>query len=158
WLPCVYSLSVAKSVATSPVNAGNSVVWAVAVTNNGPDPMTRGDTVDLADTLPGPTGTPTPAFKVLTVSTSGGSNSNIARGAVTCTGVTVGSAMPTSTVCSRPYSAPSAPQAPSGGTRGLDPGETLTITYEQITPNNAACATITNTATTTDRATTSGTT
>ena len=82
----------------------------------------------------------------------------MSRGAVTCTGVAVGSTMPASTVCSRAYSAPSAPQAPTGGTRGLDPGETLTITYEQIIANTAPCATITNTATTTDRATQTGTT
>lgn len=158
WLPCLYTLDISKSVATSPVQAGDSVVWTVSITNTGPDPMTRGDTVDLADTLPGPTGTPTPAFRVLSIGTSGGSNASLSRGAVTCTGVTVGSTMPASTVCSRPYGAPSAPQSPSGGTRGLDPGETLTITYEQIIPNDAACATITNTATTTDRATTTGTT
>ena len=82
----------------------------------------------------------------------------MSRGAVTCTGVTVGSAMPASTTCSRAYSAPSAPQAPSGGLRGIDPGETITITYEQIIANTAPCATITNTATVTDRATQTGTT
>ncbi len=159
WLPCLYALSISKTVSSSTVNAGGSVVWTVAVTNTGPDPMTRGDTVDLADTLPvGPNGSPAPAFKVLSMGTSGGSNANMASGAVTCTGVVVGSTMPASTVCSRPYSAPGAPQAPSGGTRGLNVGETLTITYEQIIANTAPCATITNTATTTDRATQTGTT
>ncbi len=159
WLPCLYTLSISKTLSSSTVNAGGSVVWTVAVTNTGPDPMTRGDTVDLADTLPvGPNGSPAPAFKVLSIGTSGGSNANMASGAVTCTGVAVGSTMPASTVCSRPYSAPSAPQAPSGGTRGLNVGETLTITYEQIIANTAPCATITNTATTTDRATQTGTT
>ena len=159
WLPCLYTLSISKTVSSATVNAGGSVVWTVAVTNTGPDPMTRGDTVDLADTLPvGPNGSPAPAFKVLSIGTAGGANANMSRGAVTCTGVAVGSTMPASTVCSRAYSAPSAPQAPTGGTRGLDPGETLTITYEQIIANTAPCATITNTATTTDRATQTGTT
>ena len=68
WLPCLYTLSVAKSVSAATVNAGGSVIWTVAVTNTGPDPMTRGDTVDLADTLPaGPNGAPAPAFKVLSI-------------------------------------------------------------------------------------------
>ena len=158
WLPCLYTLSISKSVSSATVNAGGSVIWTVAVTNTGPDPMTRGDTVDLADTLPvGPNGSPAPAYKVLSMTVAGGSNANMSRGAVTCTGVAVGSSMPASTVCSRAYSAPSAPQAPSGGLRGLDPGETITITYEQIIANTAPCATITNTATTTDRATQTGT-
>ncbi len=127
WVPCLYTLNVVKSVATSPVNSGGRVVWTVSVTNTGPDPMTRGDTLTLTDTLPvGPNGAPTPAFRVLSIGTSGGANADMASGAITCTGVTVGSAMPASTTCTRPYSAPSAPGAPAGGTRGLNSGETLT--------------------------------
>jgi uncharacterized repeat protein (TIGR01451 family) len=154
WVPCLYTLSVAKSVATSPVNAGGRVVWTVSVTNTGPDPMTRGDLITLADTLPvGPNGAPTPQFRVLSIGNSGGTNADMASGTLTCTGLTVGAAMPSSTVCSRPYSAPSAPGTPTGGTRGLNSGETLTITYEQIISSTALCSTITNTATVSDRTT-----
>jgi uncharacterized repeat protein (TIGR01451 family) len=159
WVPCQYTLAVAKSLSATPVKAGGKTTWTVTVTNSGPDSMTRGDTVTLADTLPvGPNGAPTPAFKVLTVSNSGGSNAEMASAALTCTGVTVGSTMPASTVCSRPYSAASAPGAPAGGTRGLNVGESLTITYEQIISNKASCQTITNVASTLDRSTLSGTT
>ena len=159
WIPCTYGLSITKTAAPSTVNAGAATTWTVVVTNTGSDAMTKGDTVTLTDTLPaGPNGSPAPAYKVLSVATAGGSNAELSRGAVSCTGVTVGAAMPGSTVCSRPYAAPSAAGAPSGGTRGLDPGESLTITYQQITANTAPCATITNTATVVDRATTTGTT
>ena len=159
WLPCLYGLSVNKSVSASSVNAGEAVTWTVTITNDGPDPMTKGDTVDLTDLLPvGPNGAPAPAFEVLSFAVSGGSNAEMARGPVTCSGVSVGSSMPATTTCSRAYSAPGAPEAPSGGLRGLDPGETITITYEQIIANTAPCATITNTASVHDRATQSGTT
>ena len=121
--------------------------------------MTKGDTVDLTDILPaGPNGGPAPAFEVLTFGVSGGSNADMARGAVTCSGVTIGAAMPASTECSRAYDASGAPDAPTGGLRGLDVGETITITYEQIIASTAPCATITNTASVQDRASTSGTT
>ncbi len=159
WLPCLYGLSVDKSVSSPTVDAGGAVTWTVTITNDGPDPMTRGDTVDLTDLLPdGPNGAPGPAFEVLSFGVSGGVNPDMARGPVTCTGLTVGSSMPATTNCSRAYSAPAAPGAPSGGLRGLDPGETITITYRQIIANTAPCATITNTASVVDRATTSGTT
>ena len=152
WVPCLYTLSVAKSVSAPTVNAGGRVVWTVSVTNTGPDPMTRGDTLTLTDTLPaGPNGAPAPAFRVLSIGTSGGSNTDMESGAVTCSGLSVGGAMPSNTTCIRPYSALSAPGAPSGGIRGLNSGETLTITYEQIIANTAACSTITNTATVVDR-------
>lgn len=154
WIPCNYQLTVAKTVSPTPVRAGDTSVWTVSVTNNGPDPMTRGDTLTLTDTLPaGPNGAPTPQFKVLTIASSGGSNSDMSSGAITCTGLSVGAAMPASTDCSRAYGAPSAPGAPSGGTRGLNVGETLTITYEQVISNKASCGSISNTAATTDRST-----
>ncbi len=155
WLPCLYNLALTKSVATSPVIAGGTVVWTVTVRNNGPDPMTKGDTIDLTDTLPvGPNGPASPSFEVLSVDVSGGSSADMASGAFTCSGVTVGSAMPASTSCSRAYSAPGAPGAPTGGLRGLNVNETLTITYEQQISLTASCpATITNTATVRDRST-----
>ena len=160
WLPCQYDLALAKTVGAPSVLIGGTVTWTVTVKNNGPDPMTKGDTIDLTDTLPvGPNGPATPAFKVLSISTAGGSNTDMASAALTCTGVAVGSAMPSATNCSRPYSAPLAPGAPSGGTRGLNVGETLTITYEQNISATAPCpATITNTATVKDRPSVTGTT
>ena len=150
WTLCNYTLGVTKSATPNPVNAGAKTVWSINVTNSGPDPMTRGDTISLTETLPTPvTGTPT--YRVVSVTSSGGSNADMASGAFTCTGVTVGSTMPASTTCSRPYAAPSAPGAPSGGTRGLNAGETLTISFEQIIPNTSPCQTISNTASTADR-------
>lgn len=159
WIPCRYVLNLSKTASVTNVNAGAKTIWTVAVRNDGPDPMTKGDLVTLTDTLPtGPIGAPAPQFKVLSIGTSGGANADMASGAVSCTGLTVGSAMPASTVCSRAYSAPSAPGAPSGGTRGLNSGETLTITYEQVFANTAPAASITNTATVNDRSTLVGTT
>jgi uncharacterized repeat protein (TIGR01451 family) len=66
--------------------------------------------------------------------------------------------MPASTNCSRAYSAPSAPGAPSGGTRGLNSGETLTIVYDQVFNNAIPAASISNQVSTDDRSSTSGTT
>jgi uncharacterized repeat protein (TIGR01451 family) len=159
WIPCRYVLNLSKTASVTNVNAGAKTIWTITVANAGPDPMTKGDVVTLTDTLPtGPIGAPTPQFKVLSIGSSGGSNADMVSGAITCTGLTVGSAMPASTVCSRPYSAPSSPGAPSGGTRGLNNGETLTITYEQVFANTAPAASITNTATVNDRSTLTGTT
>jgi uncharacterized repeat protein (TIGR01451 family) len=158
YIPCQYTLGISKSVSTSLVGSGGKVVWTVAVTNSGPDPMTRGDTVTLADTLPsGPNASVAPAFKVLSVGTSGGAHASLARTAFSCTGVTVGGSMPSSTDCARPYSATSSPGAPAGGLRGLDSGETLTITYEQVISNTATCQTINNVVSTSDRSTLTGT-
>jgi uncharacterized repeat protein (TIGR01451 family) len=160
WIPCVYSLGITKTASAATVNAGDKVIWTVTVTNNGPNPMTRGDTITLSDTLP-TTGisSSTPQFKVLSLpTTSGSTDSNLDSGSMTCTGVTVGQAMPASTVCSRPYSSASSPGVTASGTRGLNSGETLTITYEEIFANKTAAATITNTASTKDRASTTGTT
>lgn len=155
WVPCVYTLAVTKAASAPAVNAGQSVRWTITVRNDGPDPMTKGDLVTLTDTLPNGGGS---VFQVVSVSTTAGSTDpNLASGAVTCTGVTVGGTMPSSTVCSRAYSAPSAPGAPSGGTRGLNSGETLTIVYDQVFNNAIPAASITNQASVTDRSSTSGT-
>lgn len=155
WIPCRYVLALNKTASVTNVNAGAKTIWTVAVQNTGPDPMTKGDVVTLTDTLPiGPIGAPAPQFRVLSIGTSGGSNADMVSGAVTCTGLTVGAAMPASTVCSRPYAAVAGvPGAPSGGTRGLNNGEMLTITYEQVFANTAPAAAITNTATVNDRST-----
>jgi uncharacterized repeat protein (TIGR01451 family) len=158
WVPCKYQLNVTKSASPTPVKAGAKTTWTVTVTNAGPDPMTRGDTITLDDTLPaGPNGVPAPAYKVTSINSAGGANPDMASSAMSCTGVTFGAAMPTRTVCSRPYDAPAAPGAPTGSTRGLDVGESLTITYEQVISSKASCASITNTASTLDRSTLSGT-
>jgi uncharacterized repeat protein (TIGR01451 family) len=160
WIPCVYSLGITKKASAATVNAGDKTIWTVTVTNNGPNPMTRGDTITLSDTLPN-TGisSSTSQFKVLSLTTTSGStDSNLNSGSMTCTGVTVGLTMPASTVCSRPYSSASSPGVTASGTRGLNSGETLTITYEEIFANKTAAATITNTASTKDRSSTTGTT
>jgi uncharacterized repeat protein (TIGR01451 family) len=160
WIPCVYSLGITKTASAAAVKVGDKVIWTVTVTNNGPDPMTRGDTITLTDTLPTTgIGSATPQFKVLSLATTGSSTDpNLDSGSITCTGVTVGQAMPASTVCSRPYSSASSPDVTASGTRGLNSGETLTITYEEIFANKTAAATITNTASTKDRSSTTGTT
>ena len=157
WLPCLYALDIDKSVSVASVDAGTSVVWSVTVTNTGPNAMTRGDTIDLSDVLTTiPSGGPGPAFEVLEVSTSGGSNATLLSGPITCTGVTVGASMPSSTDCSRAYSAPTSPETPLGGVRGLDVDESLLIRYEQTISNTAGCGAITNTASTTDRSSQTG--
>ncbi len=160
WVPCRYVLSLNKTASVTNVNAGAKTIWTITVANAGPDPMTKGDLVTLTDTLPvGPIGAPAPQFKVLSIGSSGGSNADMVSADITCTGLTVGAAMPASTVCSRTYAAvATVPGAPSGGTRGLNNGETLTITYEQVFANTAAAASITNTATVNDRSTLTGTT
>ncbi len=149
YVPCVYSLAVTKSASATSVNAGQAVRWTITVRNTGTDPMTKGDTVTLTDTLPNGGGS---TFTVVSVSTTAGSTDpNMASAAVTCTGVTVGGTMPASTDCSRPYSASSAPGAPSGGTRGLNAGETLTIVYDQVFNNAIPAVTVNNQVSTVDR-------
>ena len=156
WVPCVYTLAVTKTASVSTVNAGGTVRWTITVRNSGPDPMTKGDLLTLNDTLPAGGGS---TFRVVSVSTTAGSSDlNLASGTVTCSGVTVGAAMPASTDCSRAYNAPSAPGAPSGGLRGLNSGETITIVYDQVFNNAIPAATVNNTASTVDRSSTSGTT
>lgn len=156
WVPCVYTLAVTKTASATSVNAGQAVRWTVTVRNNGPDPMTKGDIVTLTDTLPAGGGS---VFKVVSISTTPGStDANLDSGAISCTGVTVGAAMPASTNCSRTYSAASAPGAPTGGTRGLNSGETLTIVYDQVFNNAIPAASITNQVSTVDRWSTTGTT
>ena len=144
WVTCDYDLEVTKSVSPENAPIGSTVTWTVAVKNIGTSAMTRGDTVTIADDLPGA------GPKTITdLTTSGGSNSVLSRGTVTCDAA-VGDAMPGTLTCSRAYSAPTAGGAPSGGVRGIDVGETLTIEYEQVVPG-ANGTTTTNTASVTDR-------
>jgi uncharacterized repeat protein (TIGR01451 family) len=156
WLPCIYDLTVTKTASAASVNAGGRIRWTVAVTNNGPDPMTRGDVLTLTDTLPAGSNaaSPTPNPVVVSLTSSGGGNANLQSGTITCSGLTVGGAMPATTNCSRPYAAVAGtPGSPSGGTRGLDVGETLTVVYDQYISNTAPCGTVTNQATVRDRPT-----
>lgn len=155
--PCLYDLSVDTTVSPPAVHAGDTATWTVTVTNHGPDPMTLGDTVDLTNTLPaGPNGGPGPDNEITSFVVSGGVDSGLDRGSVTCSGVAVGAAMPATTNCSRAYGASGAAEAPSGGLRGLDPGESIEITYQQVISNSAPCDTITNTAAVIDRPTQTG--
>ena len=146
WVPCDYDLAVTKSAAPGTVAPGDTITWTVAVTNLGPDPMTQGDTVTLTDSLPG-----AGAKTITSISTSGGSGGPLASAPVTCS-AGVGAAMPATLTCDRPYAAPGAPGAPSGGVRGLNVGETLTVTYTQ-TAQAADVGTLLNTATVDDRTT-----
>jgi uncharacterized repeat protein (TIGR01451 family) len=159
WIPCMYRLNITKTASSPIVNAGGKVIWTITVSNVGPDAMTRGDTVTLTDTLPvGPSGAPNPNFKVLSIATTGSSDPLLDNAAMTCTGVTVGSPMPASTVCSRPYSATGSTGVTASGTRGLNSGETLSITYEQVFGTPTTRVDVTNTASVQDRASISGTT
>ena len=156
WIPCLYNLTLTKTPSVSTVNAGGTIRWTISVTNIGPDPMTRGDVLTLTDTLPSGSNatSPSPNNVVRSIATSGGSNANMTSGAVTCTGLVVGAAMPATTDCSRAYAgATGTPGSPSGGARGLDVDETLTVTYDQFISNTAPCGTITDTATVRDRPT-----
>ncbi|GAA1943010.1 beta strand repeat-containing protein [Nocardioides hwasunensis] len=148
FVPCTYDLAVTKTVDDTSPDPGDTVTWTVTVANVGTVPMTRGDTVTLGDSLPGPG-----AKVVQSISRTGGSNDRgLARGPVTC-GVSAGDPMPATLSCSRPYADGVASSADTG-VRGLDPGEVLTVVYTQAIPSAASPATHTNTATVTDRVTT----
>lgn len=150
WVPCEYDLAVVKSASVSPAGptatvapVGSTITWTIAVTNNGPDAMTRGDLLTLTDGLPG-----TGAKTITSIGVSGGSNSTLVSGPVACDAA-VGDAMPTTLECDRSYQ-------PVGGTasglRGLDVGETFTVSYSQ-TVTAADAAGLSNTAGVTDRVT-----
>jgi MYXO-CTERM domain-containing protein len=143
WVSCDYDLGVTKVVSPEDAPQGTDVTWTVAVKNNGPDPMTRGDLVSLVDTNAG-AGT-----KIQSIEVSGGTPSHLGDGAVTCDAA-VGDELPATLSCSRPFDAPDALGAPSGGQRGLNVDETLTVTYTQ---KASAVGTISNTASVVDRVT-----
>ena len=143
WVMCDYDLAVTKTASSGTAVVGSTITWTVSVENVGTAPMTQGDTVTLADTLPGGGTT-----SVVSTTVTGGTNTTLARGAVTCN-TAVGSAMPGAVTCTRPY------QIVGGsvsGVRGIDPGEKITIVYTQ-TVTAAAGASIANQATITDRKT-----
>lgn len=143
WVGCDYDLAVVKTVSAASTTIGDTITWSVAITNAGPEAMTQGDTVSLTDSLPG-----AGAKTITAISTFGGSNTELARGPVSCDSA-VGAAMPATLECSRDF------QILAGvvsGKRGLDVGETLTVTYTQVAAG-AVGAVLSNQATVTDRAT-----
>ncbi|WBU37525.1 Ig-like domain-containing protein [Homoserinibacter sp. YIM 151385] len=141
WVPCGYDLAVEKTASQDAVPVGGTVTWTVTVENVGAAPMTRGDTLTLADSLPGDGAT-----SIVSITSSGGSSELFERGALVCD-AEVGDPMPATLECSRPY----ATLGGSGsGVRGLDPGERLTIVYSQVV---AAAGPLVNRASVTDRAT-----
>ena len=145
WVPCSYDLQVTKSASPTTVSPGDTITWTVAVTNAGPDRMTQGDLVTIGDLLPG-----AGAKTITGITTSGGAGGGpLLSGAVTCNAA-VGATMPGTLTCSRPYATTGVPGNPSGGNRGLNVNETLTITYTQVA-QAADAGTLTNTATVTDR-------
>lgn len=146
FVPCDYDLAVTKTVDDPTPAPGDTVTWTVTVTHEGDDPMTRGDTLTLTDTLPGPG-----AKTVESVVVTGGSNDRgLARGPLDC-GVAAGDAMPATLTCVRPY-ADGVDSSPSSGVRGIDPGESVTVTYTQLIPaGTPGGTTLDNVATVTDR-------
>ncbi|MGL5851214.1 MAG: hypothetical protein ACRCZD_10590, partial [Phycicoccus sp.] len=147
WIPCDYDLEVEKTVSSSTVPVGEAVVWTVTVRNTGPRPMTRGDTVTLTDTLPG--SGPWIVNSISVDSEDLGSRAPLDRTPLTCDAES-GDPMPAVLECSRPYAASASPGAPSGGERGLDVGESVTVTYSEIAASRGSS---TNVASVTDRAT-----
>ena len=143
--PVRVRLAVTKSVTPTLAASGQTVTWTVSVSNIGSAPMTAGDVLTVGDTRPG-----TGAKTITSITTSGGSNALLQRGPVTCD-AGVGSPMPATLTCSRPYAAePGVPGGPFPPTsRGIDPGESLTVTYTQVLAD--APGDLTNTATVTDR-------
>ena len=142
WQPCAYDLAVAKTVSSATAPVGSTLGWTVTVENLGPDDMTRGDTVTIADSLPG-----AGATTITGIAVTGPSSTYFADAAMTCN-AEVGDAMPASLDCSRDY------QVRGGavsGARGLNVGEKLTVSYTQKVAD-AAGAVLENTATVTDRA------
>ena len=98
FVPCSYDLAVSKTVDDATPAPGDTVTWTVTVTNNGPDPMTRGDLLTLDDSLPGPG-----AKTITSVAVTGGSNDRgLTSGSVTCDAA-AGDPMPATLTCSRPY-------------------------------------------------------
>ncbi|RNL61317.1 hypothetical protein EFK50_18340 [Nocardioides marmoriginsengisoli] len=160
WVPCNYDLEVKKSVTKvkigkkgSPgrdnvVRVGDYLDWRIQITNRGPNPMTRGDVVDLVDSRAA-----TASLRIRELRVSGGSGAtSLASQAVTCNAA-VGQLLPATLLCSRPYLVqPSSlldGAAQPGGVRGLNNGETLTVVYRERV---VEAAKLTNTATVTDRA------
>ena len=146
FVPCAYDLAVTKTVDDATPAPGDTLTWTLTVINNGPDPMTRGDLLTIDDTLPGPG-----AKTITSVSVTGGSNNRgLVRGPVTCDAA-VGDPMPATLTCERPY-ADGVTSSPNTGSRGIDSGESVTISYTQTIPaGTAGGSSFDNVVTITDR-------
>lgn len=113
WMMCEYDLAVAKSSASDVFEENVPMEYTVVVTNNGPEAMTVGDTVTVTDD------------KASGATLTGITASDPADTPFICD-VAVGEQIPSGIVdCSRPVS------AGSTDVRGLNVGETLTLTYTQ---------------------------
>ncbi|GAA1516697.1 hypothetical protein GCM10009788_21140 [Nocardioides humi] len=126
WQLCEYDLAVTKTSNAQVFEPGVPVQYVVKVTNLGPEPMVAGDTVTITDAI-------AVGGTLTGVQSSGGG------AAFTCTPA-VGSPITQDEIdCSRPDAA---------GDRGLDVGETLTLTYSKALNGGDA---VTNTVSVTDR-------
>lgn len=126
WTPCSYDLAVSKSSNASHFEAGVPVQYVVKVTNLGPQRMAAGDTVTVTDAN-------------AVGGTLVGVQSSGAGAPFTCDVATGAAITDQELDCSRPDAA---------GARGLDVGETLTLTYSKVVTGAAA---FTNTVSVTDR-------
>ncbi|WP_426243191.1 Ig-like domain-containing protein [Nocardioides sp. LHG3406-4] len=146
WIPCDYDLAVTKTSPDPNVPQGGTITWTVTVTNNGPEPMTSGDLVTLVDSRAGANTT------ITAISTAGPgatAPSGLGDGPVTCDAA-IGDPLTASLVCGRPYAPLGAVGSPTGGPRGLNVDETLTVTYDEVVANPGPAS---NTATVVDRKT-----
>ncbi|MGL5817665.1 MAG: Ig-like domain-containing protein [Phycicoccus sp.] len=152
WVLCDYDLQIEKQRLTpATARAGETITWQITIRNVGPQRMTRGSTVTLRDNLDGNGPKTIDSISTFLLTPPGpGPGAPLVAGPITCD-AGQGDPMPAVLECSRPYSASSTPGAPSGGTRGLDVGEGMIITYSQ----NAAppAGRVSNVASVTDRAT-----
>ncbi|MGL4178745.1 MAG: Ig-like domain-containing protein, partial [Dermatophilaceae bacterium] len=153
WVPCLYELAVSKSADVTRVPVGSPITWTVTVQHVVTDeqrdsPMGRGDVLTIRDTLPG-----AGATTITSISTTPGDPQVYESEPLTCS-AGVGDPMPATLVCSRPYSASVAGGSPSGGVRGLDRSESITITYVQEATGPAGV--LSNTASIEDRTTVVG--
>ena len=141
WIGCDYDLALTKTASQVETTIGDTITWTVEVQNLGPDAMTLGDAVTLTDTVPGDGAT-----TITGISVSGGSNATLERGPISCD-ATVGDPMPETLECDRVYQPRS---GSASGSRGLDVGETLTVTYTQDATGSVGTQ-LENTASITDR-------
>lgn len=128
WEMCEYDLSLTKSSPVGVFENDVPVAFTVTVTNEGPEPMTVGDTVTITD--------PNADGATLTGVSHSGS------GTFECD-TEIGQAMGGSLTCGEPVGA-----GPGAPLRGLAVGESLTVTYTQAYDSAEP---VTNTATVTDR-------
>lgn len=131
WVMCAYDLSVAKSVVGAPVyEDGQTVQYAVTVTNEGADNMAIGDTVSLVDDL---------ATGGTLVSVDG----------LDTTVPAVGETIPAAGIeAYDEVDLSDDPEAPNVRPEGLAAGESVTFVYEVVLTGTEP---ITNTVTITDR-------